>query len=135
MWVRQIMVRKCFSLLFVSLAIILLTGCGQTPEQTVASFFQRLKADDLEGAKRYTSAEFGRNLTTTKAFLDLLGIDPFAQGADLFKTDNLRSEINGDTARVWQKDKSFLVFVLVKRDDKWIIDRLDTNLRLPDMGN
>ena len=125
-------------ILFLFIAVLFLTvitGCGPSPEQVVANFFVRLKADDVTGAKKYTSEAFGNNLSSTKAFLDLIGVDPFANGADLYTKENLRSEIKDDTARVWQKDKSYLVFVLKKRDGKWLIESFDTNIKLPDLGN
>lgn len=120
-----------FSILFCT---VLITGCGPTPDQVVLNFVERIKADDSEGAKQYTTESFAKKLTTAKAFFDLIGFKPADVGLESYTKDNLTIEIKGETARVWRKDKSFLVFVLSKSSGQWKIDGFDTNIKLPDLG-
>jgi hypothetical protein len=114
---------------------LLYTGCGTSPEQVVANFIERVKADDTEGAKKLATMEFGKKLTTAKAFFDLIGFNPADVGTDSFKVDNLSSEINGDTAKVTRKDKGFFSFVLKKESGQWKIDNIESNLKLPAIGD
>jgi hypothetical protein len=123
------------SIFFLMLLIaILIPGCGSSPDAVVLDFVQKIKADDTEGAKKLTTDSMSKKLTTAKAFFDLIGFQPSDIGLDSYTKDNLASDISGDTARVYRKDKSFLVFVLVKQSGAWKIDRFDTNIKLPDLG-
>jgi len=44
------------------------------------------------------------------------------------------SEVQDTTARVWHKDKSFIIFIL-KKDDGWRIDGIEPHLDLSDIAN
>jgi hypothetical protein len=113
---------------------LLFTGCGTSPEQVVANFIERVKADDTEGAKKLVTLDFSKKMTTAKAFFDLVGFNPADVAADSYKVENLTSEINGDTAKVTRKDKSLFSFVLKKESGQWKINDIESNLKLPAIG-
>jgi len=117
---------------FTMLCFFRIGGCTTvSPEDTVANFFERVKADDIVGAKAYATEDFGRRISNAKALADLIGFNPFQNGNNPFVRENLAGEPSGDKYKVWHKDKSYVVFILVKQDNKWKISDVTLNIQLP----
>jgi hypothetical protein len=104
-----------------------LAGCGPSPRHVVVKFATCIVNRDLEGAKKYTTQQFGATLDSLESVFAMMGNNPYQGRTNEISVDDLEFEITGDTARVWASQFRFLVYVLKKEKGYWKIDGFDVD--------
>lgn len=122
-------------ILVLNFALFRISHPKPRPEAVVAKFFECLKKGDTQGARELTTERFGRRVSTASAFFDFIHYNPFERSDNPFTEPNLTGEALNETYRVWHRDMTWLVFVLVKVEGEWRIDAVNINFSIPGLSD
>lgn len=101
------------------------------PEQVVKGFYDAIAAKDYKRAESYCSSKYLSSSEYKQSKQQMANMpDPkdIPEGAeDMFKkmTENLTGSVEGDTAKVWSENMSYMKYVLKKEGGKWKISDVE----------
>ena len=114
--------KKLVNLTLVALAIVAFSSCKKSegPEVVAEKFLQHLNKKEYAEAKALGTEETGKFLDMMKSLADMGG--QTEEPKDV-KIENLKAEVNGDTAVVsYTIDGKDEKLPMVKKDGKWLVN-------------
>lgn len=141
-----VIVAALSTMIMISL-ILSFVGCAggypRNPDAVVAEFINAAADGDFEKIESLMSEKHRESFNSViwKEFEKIMKMESDStSGSDVkITTDDLEYSIDGNTAKVWQKDFEFLRFEMVKEGGRWKVDDIDLDMSgmmkvIEDMG-
>jgi hypothetical protein len=119
------------AIIAVAMLMAMIAGCAaRTPEQTITGFFQAIDDGNYNKAASYCTTRLREETGDTDAAYQEMSESPDPELGDnpWLDEEDLVSEIEGDTARVWHKDFDVFKWILKKEGGQWKIDDVDFDM-------